>query len=208
MAGQTFNWLRHFRLLCNRWVEFVEARGEARSLGLCLAFHCQPSLCFSGHSENKDGHLLILLADIFSTYPLKPLNGIQRNFTGGNYSAPRFAMEYMLSCQNPFCGCRGDVTCFSQSEANAAMLFSDRTEKHKTWKRTFRSFFHVKFAWFCSDVAEKKSKMSQPIPGKVGHLAFPIGPKNTNFAKDVKILLHVKFRQIPFVSCRRKVENV
>ena len=36
--------------------------------------------------------------------------------------------------------------------------------------------------------------MSQPIRGQGGHLAFPIGPKNTNFVEDVEILLPVKFR--------------
>ena len=36
--------------------------------------------------------------------------------------------------------------------------------------------------------------MSQPIRGKGGHFVFMIGPKNTNFVKDVEILLPVKFR--------------
>ena len=44
-------WLRHFRLLLlNRWTEFNETCQEARS-------QCPlPSLCFSGPSENKNGH--------------------------------------------------------------------------------------------------------------------------------------------------------
>ena len=36
--------------------------------------------------------------------------------------------------------------------------------------------------------------MSQPIRGQDSHLAFPIGPKNTNLIEDVEILLPVKFR--------------
>ena len=50
--------------------------------------------------------------------------------------------------------------------------------------------------------------MSQPIRGQGGHLFFPIGPKNTNFVEDVKILLPVKFRVIPFSGFRGEVENV
>ena len=38
--------------------------------------------------------------------------------------------------------------------------------------------------------------------------AIPIGPKNTNLAEDVEILLSVKFRWILFSSFNREVENV
>ena len=51
-----------------------------------------------------------------------------------------------------------------------------------------------------------KSKMSQQIRGQCGHLVFPIGPKNINFVEDVEILLLVKFRLIPFIGFREKVE--
>ena len=50
--------------------------------------------------------------------------------------------------------------------------------------------------------------MSQPIRGQGGHLVFPIGSKNTNLVKDIKILLPVKFHQIPFSSFRGEVKNV
>ena len=50
--------------------------------------------------------------------------------------------------------------------------------------------------------------MSQPIRGWGGHLAFPIGPKNTNLVEDVEILHPVKFRWIPFSGFREEVENV
>ena len=36
--------------------------------------------------------------------------------------------------------------------------------------------------------------MSQPIRGQDSHLAFPIGPKNTNLVEDVEIFLLDKFR--------------
>ena len=42
--------------------------------------------------------------------------------------------------------------------------------------------------------------------GHGGHLFLPIGPKNTDFVKDVEILLTVKFRRILF-SGFREVEN-
>ena len=44
------DWLRHFRLLWNRWKEFDETWQEARTQRLL------PSLCFFGRSENQDGH--------------------------------------------------------------------------------------------------------------------------------------------------------
>ena len=71
----------HFRLLLwNRWTEFDETLQEGRS-------QCPlPSLCFSGRSEKQDGRPGLWLAETFSTSPLKPLKGIQRNFTGSKIS--------------------------------------------------------------------------------------------------------------------------
>ena len=46
--------------------------------------------------------------------------------------------------------------------------------------------------------------MSQPIRGKGGHLAFPIGLKNLNLVEGIKILLSVKFRWIPFSGLEEK----
>ena len=77
MATLASDWLRHFRLLLwNCWTEFNETWQEARS-------QCPlPSLCFSGRLEKQDGRPGLWLAESFSTSPLKPLNGIQRNLTG------------------------------------------------------------------------------------------------------------------------------
>ena len=81
MAALASDWLRHFRLLLwNRWTEFNETWQEARSQ------HPLPSLCFSGRSEKQDGRPGLWLAERFSTSPLKPLNGIQRNLTGSKIS--------------------------------------------------------------------------------------------------------------------------
>ena len=71
-----------------------------------------------------------------------------------------------------------------------------------------RSCFLWGFVEFRSAISEEKSKMSQPIRGKDGHLVFQIGPKNTNLVEDVEILLPVKFRWIPFRGFRVEVENV
>ena len=71
----------HFRLLLlTRWTEFNETWQEARSQSPL------PSLCFSGRSEKQDGRPGLWLAETFSTSPLKPLNGIQRNLTGSKIS--------------------------------------------------------------------------------------------------------------------------
>ena len=81
MAALASDWLRHFRLLLwNRWTEFNETSQEARSQRRL------PSLCFSGRSEKQDGRPGLWLVETFSTSPLKPLNGIQRNLTGSKIS--------------------------------------------------------------------------------------------------------------------------
>ena len=75
--------LSHFWLLLwNCWTEFNEAWQEARSR------RSLPSLCFSGRSEKQDGCPGLWLAEIFSTSPLKPLNGIQRYLIGSKISKP------------------------------------------------------------------------------------------------------------------------
>ena len=66
--------------LWNRWTEFHETGQEARSQ------RPLPSLCFSGRLEKQDGRPGLWLAESFSTSPLKPLNGIQRNLTGSKIS--------------------------------------------------------------------------------------------------------------------------
>ena len=81
MAALASDWLRYFRLLLwNRWTEFKETWQEARSQ------RPLPSLCFSGRSEKQDGRPGLWLAGTFSTFSLKPLNGIQRNMTGSKIS--------------------------------------------------------------------------------------------------------------------------
>ena len=56
-------------------------------------------------------------------------------------------------------------------------------------------FLNTQVAEFRGNQTVQKSKMSQPIRCKGGHLGFPIGQKNpTNLVEDVDILLPVKFR--------------
>ena len=77
MAVLASDWLKHFRLLLwNHCTEFNEARSQ----------HPLPSLCFGGRSEKQDGPPDLLLAEMFSTSPLKLLNGIQWNLTGSKVS--------------------------------------------------------------------------------------------------------------------------
>ena len=49
--------------------------------------------------------------------------------------------------------------------------------------------------------------MSQPIRGQAGHLAYPMGPKNTDLVGDIKYFFPVNFSQVLFSSCRGEVEN-
>ena len=83
MAALASDCLRHFRLLLwNRLTEFNETWQEWRSQ------RPLPSLCFLGRSEKTKWPLSLWLAETFSTSPLKPLNGIQRNLTGSKISKP------------------------------------------------------------------------------------------------------------------------
>ena len=77
MAALASDWLRHFRLLLwNRWTEFNETWQEARS-------QCPlPSLCYLGRSEKQDGQPGLWLVETFLTSTRKPVNRIQRIFTG------------------------------------------------------------------------------------------------------------------------------
>ena len=61
-------------------MEFHDTWQEARS------HRPLPNLCFSGRSEKQDGRPGLWLAKIFSTSPLKPLNGIQQILIGSKIS--------------------------------------------------------------------------------------------------------------------------
>ena len=96
MAALASDWLRHFRLLLwNHQTEFNENWQEARSQ------RPLPSLCFSGRSEKQDGCPGLWLAETFSTSPLKPPNGIQRNLTGSKIStsSTKFVFFGLMSKQ-------------------------------------------------------------------------------------------------------------
>ena len=83
MAALASDWLRHSRLLLwNHWTEFNETWKEARSQ------RPLPILCFWADLKKQDGRPGLWLAETFSTSPLKPLNGIQRNLTGSKISMP------------------------------------------------------------------------------------------------------------------------
>ena len=78
MASQAFDWLRHFRLLCNRWTEFNETWQEASSQHPFL-------FVFFGRPENQDGCPCLWLAETYFT-SLKLLNRIWQNLTGSKIS--------------------------------------------------------------------------------------------------------------------------
>ena len=81
MTALVTDWLRHFRLhplqSLNgiQWI-WQEARSQ-RPL---------PSLSFWADRKKQDSRPGLWLAETFSTSPLKPLNGIQRNFIGNQIS--------------------------------------------------------------------------------------------------------------------------
>ena len=96
MAALVSDWLRHFRLLL--WyglTEFNETWQEARSQ------RPLPSLSFSCRSEKQDDSPFFRLVEIFSTSPLKSLNGFQRNLTESkiSISSTKFVCFGLISKQ-------------------------------------------------------------------------------------------------------------
>ena len=81
MAALASDWLRHFQLLLwNRWTEFNETWQEARSQYSLISF------CFRTDRKNKLATLASDWPKLFFSFPLKRLNGIQRNLTGSKIS--------------------------------------------------------------------------------------------------------------------------
>ena len=95
MADLASDLLRHFRLLLwNFWKEYSETWQEATCQRPLL------SLCFSDRSEKQDGRPGCWYAETFSTSPLKPLNGIQRNWTGNKILASSTKFVFFLADQS------------------------------------------------------------------------------------------------------------
>ena len=134
MVALASDWLRRFRLLLwNRWMEFNETWQEARSQ------RPLPSLCFLGRSEKQDGRPGFWLAETFSTFPVKPLNGIQRNLTGSK----------ILTSSTKSCVFRAD------RKNKMAALASD-------WLRHFRLLLWNRWTEFIETWQEAKSL--RPLP--------------------------------------------
>ena len=147
MAALASDWLRHFRLLLwNRWTEFNETWQEARSQ------RPLPSLCFSGRSEKQDGSPCLRLAETFSTSPLKPLNGIQRNLTESKISTPSTKFVFFVPIRKtrwppwPLIGC--DIFDFSSETA-------ERNSKKLDRKQDYNILYQV-----CVFQADQKNKMA------------------------------------------------
>ena len=147
MAALGSDWLRHFRLLLwNRWTEFNETWQEARS------WSPLPSLCFSGRSEKQDGCPGLWLAEVFSTSPLKPLNGIQQNLTESKTSTPSTKFVFFGPIWKtrwpPWALIGWDIFDFSSETAERNSMKLDR-------KQDLEALYQV-----CVFRADRKNKMA------------------------------------------------
>ena len=110
------------------------------------------SLCFSGRSVKQDGRPGLWLAEIFSTSPLKPLTGIQRNLTGSKIltSSTKFVLfqadQKTKMAAWPLIG--WDIFAFSSKAAEL--------EFNETWSKI--STFPTKFVFF--GLSDRKNKMA------------------------------------------------
>ena len=168
MAALASDWLRYFRLLrWNRWTEFNETWQEARSQ------RPLPSLCFSGRSKKQDGRPGLWLAETFSTSPLKPLNGIQRNLTGSKISTSSTKFVFFRPIQKtrwphwPLIG--WDIFDFSSETAEWISTKLDR-------KQDLKALFQV-----CVFRANRKNKMAAPASDWLRHFQLLCKNRWTEF---------------------------
>ena len=121
-------------LLWNRRTEFNETLQEAR-LQRPL-----PILCFSDRFEKQDGRPGLRLAETFSTFPLKLLNGIHRNLTWSKIStsSTKFVFFEMIGKTRlppwPLIG--WDIFDFSSKTA-------ERKSTKLDWKQDFNVLYQV-----------------------------------------------------------------
>ena len=109
----------------------------------------------------------------------------------------------------PFSGFRGEVWNVSDNQRlGRPSCFSDRPEKHKLGRGRWDLASCQVSLNFVQRFQRRSRKCLSQSEARVAILFFPIGPKNTNLVEDVKILLPVKFRWIPFSGFRGEVENV
>ena len=80
-----------------------------------------PNLCFSGRLEKQVGRPGLTLTETFLTFPLKPLNGIQRNLTGSKISTSSTKFVFFRPIGKtswpPWCGIDWDIFDFSSEAA-------------------------------------------------------------------------------------------
>ena len=171
MAALASDWLRHFWLLWNPWTKSKETWQEARS-------QCPlPSFCFSGRSEKQDGRRGLWLADTFSTSPLKPLNGIQRNLTGSNIltSSTKFVFFGPIRKRRwppwPLIG--WDIFDFSSETAVQNLRKVDR-------KQDLNVLYQVKLCVFRAD---RKNKMAPLASDWLIHFLLLLCNRWTEFNK-------------------------
>ena len=171
MATLASDWLRHFWLLLwNRWTEFNETWQETRSQ------RPLPSLCFSGWLEKQDGRPGLWLAETFSTSPLKPLNGIQRNLTESKISASSTKFVFFGPIRKtrwpplPLIG--RDIFDFSSETTEPNSTKFDR-------KQDLKALYQV-----CVFRADRKNKIATPASDWLRHFRLLCRNRWTEFNKS------------------------
>ena len=192
MAVLASDWLRHFRLfLWNRLTEFNETWQEARS-------QCPlQSLCFTGRSEKQDSCPGLWLAETFSTSPLKPLNGIQRNLTGSKISTSSTKFVFFGPIGKtrwpawPLIG--WDIFDFSSETAERNLTKLD-------WKQDLNELYQV-----CVFRADQKNKMAALASDWLRHFRLLSETAERNSTKlDRKQDLNVPYQVRVFRLDRKK----
>ena len=192
MAALASDWLRHFRLLWNRWTEFSETWQVASSQ--CLL----PRLCFSGKSGKNKWPLIG--QDIFDFS--ETVKGIRRNLIGSKIATPStkfvffrwigktkwppglwLAETFLTSPMKPLNGIQRNLTESKFSTSSTKFVFSGRSEKKMAalasdWLRHFRLLCRNRWMEFKESWQEARSQC--PLPsfvffGPIGKTRWPPG---------------------------------
>ena len=197
MAALASDWLRYFWLLL--WNCWMELKKIDRKQDLNVLYQV---FVFRADRKKQDGHPGLWLAETFSTSPLKPLNGIQRNFIGSKISSS--------STKFVFFGSIGKIRCLPWPLIGWNIFdFSSETAKWNSTKLDRKQDLNVLYqVWVFQ--ADRKNKMAALAFDWLRHfrLHLWISLKNKNLVEDVEILLPVNFFLIPFSGFREEVENV
>ena len=141
--------------------DFSSETAEQNSTKLDRKQDLNVCLCFSGRSEKQDDRPGLWLAETFSTSPLKPLNGIQRNLTGSKISMlfTKFVFSGRSEKQDGRPSFWMTETCSTSDLRLQTSDFSSETTEWNSTKSYWKQDLNILY-WVCVFHADEYTKMA------------------------------------------------